>query len=106
MYSFHTFGYKTQLFSFDESQFWYVCWMLINGPVRSVQVLSNQWVLVGKKLALGSSKCATEKFVRHCPEKRVPSERFIWSLSLVIPVLVLVKKLNEYPELVLFKAAS
>ena len=74
--------------------------MLIN------QVLSNQWDLVGKKLALGSSKCVTEKLVRHCPEKSAPSERFIWSLDLVIPVLVMVKKLNEYPELVLFKVAS
>ena len=51
-------------------------------------LLSNQLVLVGKKFELGSSQCATEKLVRHCPEESVWSERLIWSLNFMIPVLV------------------
>ena len=50
--------------------------------------MPNQLVLLGKKFKFGSSKCATEKFVRYCPKNSVPSELLIWSLNLVMPVLV------------------
>ena len=67
------------------------CWCCFNKRCHECwtkQLLSNQLVLVGKKFELGSSQCATEKLVRHCPEESVWSERLIWSLNFMIPVLV------------------